>query len=188
MSGEAAPPFLKMSKKDYYDVLGVPRNAPPEEIKKAYRQAALKYHPDRNAGDKASEEQFKLASEAYEVLSDPEKRDRYDRYGEAGLSGTGFHHFTDVDDIFASFGDIFQDVFGFGGFGPSRRSRTRQSRGRDLSVEIEISFEEACFGVERSLEVTKKEKCERCNGIGAAPGSSRKACSQCRGTGQVGRS
>lgn len=174
-----------MAKRDYYEVLGVGRDAPSEEIKKAYRQAALKYHPDRNPGDKEAEEEFKLASEAYEALSDPGKRSRYDRYGEAGLSGTGFHPFTDVEDIFASFGDIFQDFFGFG---PSRRPRGGVRRGRDLSVEIEIAFEEACFGVERPIDINRHERCDKCQGQGMAPGSSRKVCPHCRGSGQVGRS
>ena len=172
-------------KRDYYEILGLKRDAAPEEVKKAYRQAALKYHPDRNPGDKEAEENFKMASEAYEALSDPEKRQRYDRFGEAGLTGTGFHHFTDVEDIFASFGDIFQDFFGFG---PSRRARTRTQRGHDLSVELELSFEEACFGIERAIDVKKQERCDSCHGSGMAPGSSRKTCPHCRGSGQVGRS
>jgi len=174
-----------MKKKDFYEVLGVSRDASAEEVKKAYRQAALKYHPDRNSGDKEAEEKFKEASEAYEVLSDPPQRDRYDRYGFEGLAGTGFHPFTDVDDIFATFGDIFQDFFGFG---PSRRARTRARRGHDLSVELELSFEEACFGVEKAIEIRKHERCETCRGTGMAAGSSRKSCPACRGSGQVGRS
>src|SRR3989338_10568494 len=133
--------FQSMAKRDFYKILGVSQEASEDEIKKAYRQAALKYHPDRNPDDQASEDKFKEASEAYEVLSDPNKRQVYDQYGEAGLSGTGFHHFTDVEDIFASFGDIFE---GFFGLGPSRRPRTRSRRGRDLSVELEIAFDEAC--------------------------------------------
>lgn len=174
-----------MKKRDYYDLLGVTRDAGPEEVKKAYREAALKYHPDRNPGDQKAEESFKLASEAYEVLSDPQKREIYDRFGEAGLSGTGFHHFTDVDDIFATFGDVFEDFFGFG---PSRRARSRARRGRDLSLEVEIAFEEGCFGVEKKLDVTKKERCETCEGKGTASGSSRSVCPHCRGSGQMGRS
>lgn len=176
--------FGRMVKRDFYQVLGVGREASADEVKKAYREAALKYHPDRNPGDKEAEENFKLASEAYEVLSDSQKREIYDRYGEAGLSGTGFHHFTDVEDIFASFGDLFEDFFGFG---PTRRPRGGGRRGHDLSVEIEISFEEACFGVEKTVEISKKERCEKCHGQGMSPGSSRKVCPQCRGSGQVGR-
>jgi molecular chaperone DnaJ len=174
-----------MAKRDYYEVLGVTRGASSDEIKKAYRQAALKHHPDRNPGDKEAEEKFKEASEAYEVLSDPRQRERYDRYGHEGLSGTGFHPFTDVDEIFRSFGDIFEDFFGFG---PSRRGRTRSRRGRDLSFELELSFEEACFGVEKTVEVTRQAGCDACNGSGMAPGSSRRTCPACQGTGQVGRS
>lgn len=174
-----------MPKRNFYDVLGVPHDVGDAEIKKAYRQCALQYHPDRNPGDKGAEEKFKEAAEAYEVLADPEKRARYDRFGEAGLSGTGFHHFNDVDDIFASFGDIFQDFFGFSS---SRRPRTGARRGRDLSLEMEIDFHEACFGVEKKIEVSKREKCEPCHGMGAKSGTSRKPCSTCRGSGQVGRS
>lgn len=174
-----------MPEKDFYALLGVARNASPGEIKKAYRQAALQYHPDRNPGDKESEEKFKKVSEAYEALSDPQKRQLYDQYGEAGLSGTGFHHYTDVEDIFSSFGDIFQDFFGFGS---SQRGRGRGSRGQDLSVEVEISFEEACFGVESPLEISKRGRCNVCHGSGAAEGSSKKTCSLCGGFGQVTRS
>lgn len=173
-----------MPKRDFYEILGVARNAQADEIKKAYRQAALQFHPDRNPGDKEAEEQFKAASEAYEALSDPEKRSRYDRFGEAGLSGTGFQHFTDVEDIFASFGDIFQDVFGFG----ARRGRSGVRRGADLSVELTIGFEEACFGVEKAVEISRNEKCDTCQGNGMAAGASRKTCPLCRGVGQVGRS
>ncbi len=174
-----------MAKRNYYEVLGVPQDAGDDEIKKAYRQAALKYHPDRNPGDQEAEEMFKEAAEAYEVLSDAAKRQMYDRYGEAGLSGTGFHHFSDVDDIFASFGDIFQDFFGFG---PSRRPRTRARRGHDLSTEIEISFEEACFGVEKKIDISRHDSCEDCQGSGSTGKSARKPCPACRGSGQVGRS
>ncbi len=179
-------------KRDYYQVLGVSKNASPEEIKKAYRQAALKHHPDRNEGDPKAEESFKEAAEAYEVLSDPHQRARYDQFGHAGVThgAGGGRPFQDMDDIFASFGDIFEDVFGmggFGGFGPSRRGRSHVRRGRDLSVEMEIDFEEACFGVERTVEITRQETCEDCHGQGAAPGSERKTCPRCHGSGQVGR-
>ena len=173
-----------MSRRDYYEILGIARNASAEEIKKAYRQAALKFHPDRNPGDLESEEKFKEASMAYEALSDPVKRQRYDQFGEAGLSGTGFHPFHDVEDIFSSFGDIFEDFFGFG---TSRRTRSRAQRGRDLSLELEITFEEACFGVERTVEIRRHETCEKCSGNGMMPGSSRKECPRCRGTGRMGQ-
>ncbi len=178
---------MASARRDYYEILGVAKTAAPEEIKKAYRQLALKHHPDRNPGDKQSEEDFKEAAEAYEVLSDPEKRARYDRFGHAGLGAGagGGRPFQDVDDIFASFGDLFEDFFGFG---PGRRGRSRARRGRDLSSEVELSFEEACFGVERSVEVNRRERCDDCGGQGAAPGSERKTCPSCRGSGQVGRS
>lgn len=173
-----------MTKKDYYEVLGVSRETPPEEIKKAYRQAALKFHPDRNPGDKDAEDRFKEASEAYEVLADPQKRERYNRFGHAGLAGTGFHPFNDVNDIFSSFGDIFEDFFGFS----SSRRAHRTRRGNDLSVELEISFNEACFGIEKSIEISRHESCQKCHGQGTAPGSRRETCPRCQGSGQVGRS
>jgi molecular chaperone DnaJ len=172
-------------RRDYYEILGLAKNASAEEIKKAYRQLALKHHPDRNPGDSQSEEHFKEAAEAYEILSDPEKRALYDRFGHAGVGAAGSRPFQDVEDIFASFGDIFEDFFGFS---PGRRGRSRVHRGRDLTAEIEISFEEACFGVERSIDVKRRERCDDCGGRGAAPGSERKTCPSCRGSGQVGRS
>lgn len=174
-----------MTKRDYYEVLGVSRDADREEIKKAYRQAALKYHPDRNLGNKEVEERFKEASEAYEALSDPETRRRYDQFGHAGLSGTGFHPFTDVEDIFASFGDLFDEFFGLGGVG---RARGRARRGADLSLEVEVALQEAYAGVERTVEIERQEHCASCNGSGAASGTGRRTCPQCRGSGQVGRS
>ncbi len=172
-----------MSKKDFYEILGVSQNASAEEIKKAYRQAALKHHPDRNPGNREAEESFKEASAAYEVLSDPQKRQIYNQYGEAGLGSQ--RGFSDVEDIFSSFGDIFEDFFGFS---TSRRTRTRARRGSDLSMELELSFEEACFGVEKTIDVNKTVRCAPCDGAGMKSGSSRKVCSSCRGTGQVGRS
>lgn len=177
--------FTPPMKRNFYEVLGVAQTAGDDEIKKAYRQAALKHHPDRNPGDHEAEEKFKEAAEAYEVLSDPKKRQVYDQYGEAGLSGAGFHHFSDVDDVFSSFGDIFQDFFGFS---QSRRPRTRSRRGHDLSTELEVSFEEACFGVEKKIDVSKHDRCPRCEGHGTTSTSGRKTCPACRGSGQVGRS
>src|SRR5262245_33990789 len=150
-----------MSKRDYYEILGVARTASAEEIKKSYRQLALKYHPDRNPGDKEAEENFKHAAEAYEALGDPEKRQLYDRFGHAGLSGTGWHPFSDVEDVFSSFGDIFEDFFGFG---PSRRGHAQARRGRDVGVELKLTFEEACFGVEKKIDVNRLERCEECHG------------------------
>ena len=171
-----------MSKRDFYHVLGVSREADPEGIKKAYREAALKYHPDRNQGDKQAEEAFKEASEAYEALSDPAKRQRYDQFGHAGLEGTGFHHFTDVEDIFASFGDLFDDFFGFGG---GRRGSRTTRRGADLAAEVIVTFEEAYHGASSTVEMARRERCEACRGSG---GSGRKSCGRCHGSGQVGRS
>lgn len=178
------------TKRDYYEILGVAKGATAEELKKAYRQLALKFHPDRNPGDHQAEEHFKEAAEAYEVLSDGEKRALYDRFGHAAFrnGAGGGQPFQDVDDIFSSFGDLFEDFFGFG---PGRRSgggRTRVRRGRDLSSEVELTFEEACFGVEKKIDVDRREHCEDCHGMGAAPGSERKTCPSCRGSGQVGRS
>ncbi|HEX5035720.1 MAG TPA: molecular chaperone DnaJ [bacterium] len=172
------------SKRDYYEILGVAKSASPEEIKKAYRQLALKLHPDRNPEDKHAEELFKEAAEAYEILSDPETRARYDRFGHAGLGQAGGRPFHDVEDIFASFGDIFEDFFGFSG---GRRGAAKMRRGRDISSEVELSFEEACFGVEKKIDVTRRELCEDCGGQGAAPGTERKTCATCQGYGKVNR-
>ena len=174
-----------MTKRDFYEVLGVSRDAEEDEIKKAYRQSALKFHPDRNPGDKEAEERFKEASEAYEVLSDTEKRRAYDQYGHAGLSGTGFHHFTDVDDIFSTFGDLFEEFFGFG---PSARQRTGRRRGADLSYEVKVTLAEAFTGCEKTIEMGRMEKCPHCHGSGAQPETGRQTCPRCRGSGQVGRS
>lgn len=171
------------AKRDYYEVLGVARNASSDEIKKAFRQLALKHHPDRNPDDTKAEELFKEAAEAYEVLSDPQKRIRYDQFGHAGVGGT--HPYADMEDIFSSFGDIFEDFFGFG---TSRRPRSRVRRGRDISAEVELSFEEACFGAERTIEISRNDRCEECHGQGMEPGTSRKTCPRCHGSGQMGRS
>ena len=170
--------------RDYYEILGVEKTVSTDELKKAYRKAALKYHPDHNREDPDAEEKFKEASTAYEVLSDPDKRARYDRFGPEGVQGAGF---SNAEDIFSSFGDIFEDFFGIGGFGPSRRGGKRSRRGRDLSLEIEIDFKEACFGVEESVEIQRLEGCEACQGQGMEPGSDRKSCPTCRGSGQVAR-
>jgi len=169
-------------KRDYYEILGVNRNASHEEIKKSYRRLALKYHPDRNPGDRDAEERFKDAAEAYEVLRDPEKRQIYDHYGHAGLQGTGFRGFRGFDDIFSSFGDIFEDFFGFGGaFGSSRRVR----RGSDLKYDLKISFIDAAFGREKEIEVPKVETCPRCGGTGVKKGFDKETCRTCGGTGQI---
>ena len=174
-----------MEDKDYFRILGVSRDASEEEIKKSYRKIAMLYHPDRNPGNKEAEEKFKLASEAYEVLRDPEKREIYDRYGIEGLKGTGFTGFTGFDDIFSAFGDIFEDFFGFGS--PYKR-RTRARQGADLRYDLKISFREAAFGIETEIDIPKNATCEECNGTGAKPGTYPTQCPNCKGTGQVTRS
>jgi molecular chaperone DnaJ len=171
-----------LSKRDYYEVLSVHREASVDEIKKAYRQAAMEHHPDRNDGDAESEEKFKEASEAYEVLSDQQKRQIYDRYGHEGLSGSGFRPFTDSDDIFSSFGDIFEDFFGFSGGG---RRGARRSRSRDLAYPLEVDFEQACFGTEQEISFQKHVMCQDCEGKRSKPGSSVETCTQCHGHGEV---
>ena len=140
-----------MTKRDYYEVLGLEHNASDEEIKKSYRRLAMQYHPDRNPGDKEAEEKFKEAAEAYEVLSDEEKRDIYNRYGHEGLSSTGFRGFSGFEDIFSSFGSIFEDVFGFSN-GRSR-SRTAARAGADLRYDLKISFMDAAFGMGTDIDV-----------------------------------
>lgn len=172
-----------MNKKDYYEILGVSKDATEEEIKRAYRRLALKYHPDRNPGDKEAEEKFKEISEAYEVLSDPEKRRIYDLYGHEGLEGRGYSTgFTDIDEIFSAFNDIFEDLFGFR-TGTRRRSRPRQ--GRSLRCDIEITLEEAFKGVEKEISFERLEPCPECRGAG---GRNRIPCPSCGGMGQITRS
>lgn len=177
-----------MSKRDYYDVLGVGRNASPEEIKKAYRQMAIKYHPDKNPGDKAAEEKFKEAAEAYEVLSDAQKKQRYDQFGHAGVGssaaggGYGAGGFS-MDDIFSQFGDIFGGAFGGGGGGG--RGGRRVNRGSNLRVKVKLTLEEIAAGVEKKLKVPKYVSCTSCSGKGAANGSAMSTCSTCKGSGQV---
>jgi len=174
-----------MEERDYYKILGVSRNATEEEIKKSYRKMAMQYHPDRNPGNKEAEEKFKLSSEAYEVLRDPEKREIYDRYGIEGLRGTGFTGFRGFEDIFSAFGDIFEDFFGFG---TTHKRRTRARPGADLRYDVKISFHEAAFGKETEIEIPRTVLCESCNGTGAKPGTYPTNCPTCRGTGQVTRS
>lgn len=173
------------TKRDYYEILGVSRTATPDEVKASYRKLALKYHPDRNPGDAGAEERFKEAAEAYEVLRDPQKRNIYDQYGHAGLEGSGFQGFGGFEDIFSSFGDIFEDFFGFGG---RRRSRSRVQRGADLRYDLKLDFLEAAFGTETEIQVAKTDSCPECGGSGAAPGTAPETCSYCHGTGQVSRS
>ncbi|NLN31359.1 MAG: molecular chaperone DnaJ [Bacteroidales bacterium] len=179
-----------MEKRDYYDVLGVTKNASKEDIKKAYRKQALKYHPDKNPGDKKAEENFKEAAEAYEVLSNDEKRSRYDRFGHAGMGGAA-GGFTGggmtVEDIFSSFGDIFGDAFGgFGGFTSGRRSR-RVNKGTNLRVKVRLSLKEVANGTEKKIRVNKYVSCDTCGGSGAADSNSISTCQTCHGTGHVTR-
>lgn len=174
-----------MSKVDYYEVLSVTAESSDAEIKAAYRKCALKFHPDRNPGDKEAEKKFKEASEAYEVLSDKEKKAVYDRYGHAGLSGQGHQGFHDVNDVFSSFGNIFEDFFGFSGGGGSRGSRVR--RGADLKYDMKLDFKEAVFGIEKDIEFDRETECGTCDGSGAKPGTERVSCQMCGGAGQVRR-
>ena len=168
------------AKRDYYEILGLPRNASEQEVKSAYRQLALRYHPDRNPGDAHAEERFKEAAEAYGVLGDAEKRRRYDTYGHAGVSGVGGAGFDPT--IFADFSDILGDFFGFGDlFGRRRGPR----RGADLRYNLEISFEEAAFGTETQIRIPRAEPCKECSGSGAAPGTKPSTCPTCGGAGQV---
>ena len=178
-----------MTKRDYYEILGVHRDATSEELKKAYRKLALQYHPDRNPGNKDAEEKFKEAAEAYEVLSNSEKRNLYDQFGHEGLRSTGFSGFRGFEDIFSSFGDIFGDVFGFGDLFGSRggQRRTGPQGGADLRYNLMISFQEAVFGAEKEIEVEKLETCPTCQGEGAEPGTKRTTCPTCQGRGQVHR-
>jgi molecular chaperone DnaJ len=181
-----------MEKRDYYEVLGVTRGATKEEIKKAYRKQALKYHPDKNPGDKKAEEHFKEAAAAYEVLSNDEKRARYDRYGHEGVgsaaNGFGGAGMT-MEDIFSSFGDIFGDAFGgFGGFGSSRRSSGRRvNKGSNLRVKVKLTLQEISSGTEKKIKVSKYVPCDVCNGTGAADSNSMSNCSTCHGTGYITR-
>lgn len=183
-----------MAKRDFYEVLGVQKNASREEIKKAYRQLAIKHHPDRNPDNKGSEEKFKEATEAYEILADDRKRQAYDQYGFAGLSGMGQPTAQDFSTIFQGFEDIFGDVSGifdsfFGGGSARRRSSGRGGgqRGSDLRYDMEISFLEAAFGAKKEVSYPRAERCEACRGTGADKGSGRKLCPTCGGSGQVRR-
>lgn len=177
-----------MVDKDYYADLGVERGASAEEIKKAYRKKAIQYHPDRNRDNPEAEERFKEIAEAYEVLSDPQKRQRYDQYGYEGIKGNfhgrgggfswdDFHHAGDFDDIF---GDLFGSLFGMGG---GRRQRV--PRGRDLRLRLDVTLEEVLFGKEKELSLRRLERCETCGGSGAKPGTEPKTCPQCQGVGQI---
>ena len=169
-------------KRDYYEVLGVSRDVSKDELKSRYRKLAIKYHPDKNPGDKVAEERFKEASEAYGVLSDDRKRQLYDQFGHQGLEGAaggggGF------EDVFSSFGDIFEDFFGFGG-GRGGRGGARVQRGADLRYDLTLEFMEAAFGVEKTIDLRKMGTCDACNGSGCQEGTSPETCSHCGGSGQ----
>lgn len=172
------------AKRDYYEVLGVARDASAADVKKQYRKLAIKYHPDKNPGDKAAEEKFKEASEAYEVLRDPQKRQIYDQFGHQGLEGAGFSGVGGFEDIFSSFGDIFEDLFGFGS---GRGGRGRARPGADLRYDLTLDFMEAVFGTETTIDIEKAETCSACNGDKCAPGTRPETCQHCGGRGQVGR-
>jgi molecular chaperone DnaJ len=177
-----------VSKRDYYDILGVSRSASDSEIKSAYRKLAMKFHPDRNPGDKVAEDKFKEAAEAYAILADSEKRSLYDRFGHAGVSsatGAGAGFDPSVFAEFGDFADILGNMFGFGDLFGGGRRRGGPQRGADLRYDLEISFEEAAHGAETTIQIPRQENCETCHGSGAAPGSSPTTCAQCRGQGQV---
>jgi molecular chaperone DnaJ len=182
-----------MAKRDYYEVLGISRDASKDDLKKAYRKLAMQYHPDRNPGDKQSEEKFKEAAEAYEILSSDEKRARYDRFGHEGVRGSGFgsQGFSDINDIFSHFSDIFgggssifDDFFGAGSQ-RSRRGRTRGVPGSDLRVNLKLTLEEISEGVSKKIKIKKQVKCNSCNGSGAEAGTSKKTCPVCQGAGEI---
>ena len=179
-----------MGKRDYYDVLGVSKGASAEEMKKAYRKLALKYHPDKNPDDKDAEEKFKEAAEAYEVLSNPEKRSRYDQFGHSrpGAGGFGGGQHMSMDDIFSHFGDIFGGAFGggfSGGFSGQRSGRRRVNRGSNLRVKVKLDLKEIAHGVEKKIKLNKYVSCTACHGSGAEDGSSKSTCPTCKGMGQV---
>ena len=177
----------RVSKADYYEVLGVARDASDQELKSAYRKQALKYHPDRNPGDRAAEERFKEASEAYQVLSDAEKRAAYDRYGHAGLGSQGFGAgpFAGGVDIGDIFGDLFGEMFSMGGMPRGASRASRQQRGDDLRFDLTIDFEDAVFGTEKEVKIRRLETCSVCSGRGSASGRGPSVCSHCQGRGQL---
>lgn len=169
---------------EFYETLGVDKSATANEIKKAYRKKAMKYHPDRNPGDSEAEDKFKAAAEAYEVLSDSQKRQRYDQYGKAGLQGGGGGQ-GGFDDMFSGFGDVFGDLFGFSG---GRREQHGPTKGADLRYDLTITFMEAVHGTEKEVTLNKRDTCWTCEGTGVRPGYQPETCSTCRGSGQVTRS
>lgn len=180
-----------MAKRDYYEVLGVGKNATPEELKKAYRKLALQYHPDRNPGDKEAEEKFKEAAEAYDVLSNPDKKARYDQFGMAGMDGAYGQGGMDMNDIFSQFGSIFGDLFGgggfrtgFSGFGGGGGGARRVLRGTNLRIKVKLTLEEIDHGCEKKIKVSKYVPCKSCNGSGSKDGKT-EICPHCQGTGVV---
>ena len=177
-----------MAKRDYYEVLGVKKDASADDIKRKYRQLAIKYHPDKNPGDKEAEAKFKECAEAYEVLSDSNKRQRYDQFGHDGLRGAGMHDYShmNVSDISDIFGDIFGDFFG-GGRRRNARSQPRPSRGYDLETVVQLTLEEVATGAEKTIEFTRQDTCGECTGTGVAEGKQPSKCGTCGGAGQVQR-
>lgn len=180
-----------MTKRDYYEILSVSKTATIDEIKSSYRKLAMKHHPDKNPGNKQAEETFKELAEAYEVLSDPNKRQRYDQFGHQGVSGTGFQGFDNINDIFSHFGDIFGGFSGGGSifddfFGGSRGSRRSQNNdGGDLKISLKLTLEEIAEGIEKTIKVKKYKVCSKCEGTGAKHGSGHTKCSNCNGTGEI---
>ncbi len=174
-----------MSKRDFYEVLGVARGAGEDEIKRAYRKLAFQYHPDRNPDNPEAEALFKEASEAYDVLRDPAKRQRYDNFGHAGMDGAGYSGFSSNEDIFGAFSDIFGDIFGFGGGGGRGRSASQARAGADLRYNLTVSFRDAAKGTEVKLQIPKDVSCAECQGTGAKKGTSPERCKQCGGSGHV---
>src|SRR4029078_13391226 len=166
-----------MAKRDYYEVLGVGKTASQQEIKSAYRKIAVRDHPDKNPGDKEAEERFKEAAEAYAVLSDADKRARYDRFGHQGVAGAGAGGYDPT--IFADFSDILGDVFGFGGGGRGGGGPAGMTRGADLRYDLTLSFEEAAFGTETTLKIPRLETCSKCSGAGRASGAQTAVCHDC---------
>jgi molecular chaperone DnaJ len=178
-----------MANKDYYSILGIDKSATQDEIRSAFRKLAIKYHPDKNQGDKAAEEKFKEINEAYQILSDPQKKSNYDQFGTSEFDGGpqgsgGFGGFGGFDSDFGGFGDIFDSIFGGAGRG-SRSRRTQAEPGADIEYNLNLTFEEAVFGCEKEISINRNEKCETCNGTGAKKGTSPKTCDKCGGTGQI---
>ena len=182
-----------MTKKDYYEILDLQREASIDEIKSSYRKLAMQYHPDKNPGNSEAEDKFKELAEAYEVLSDPHKKQRYDQFGHAGVDSTGFHGFDNINDIFSHFSDIFGNLGGggsifddfFGGGSSSRRRRAQGMQGSDLKMSLKLTLEEIADGVEKTIKVKKHKVCNECNGSGAKSDSGYASCSNCNGTGEI---